>query len=214
MPDKTRTPEFLRKLKGTTADIENGKVSLVGKKVDTKTGFTGKPHTNFTTDRPVVSHPGGDWSWGDLYIVSGDDVLNQTPKENLISIVPSDTFIDGNPLLFDPERVTLVTGNVDRLRWARDNGLQTLSSPKLRRIYKEHPKTKYALEYPLEIQRLQSTRGVPTYKDYLELEKRTGLNAGVAPISEKLNFDKWLDDMKNLSILADIKPYVYPNGEK
>lgn len=36
----------------------------------------------------------------------------------------------------------------------------------------------------------------------------------LAPISEKLKFDKWLDEMKNLSNLAEIKPYVYPNGDE
>lgn len=92
--------------------------------------------------------------------------------------------------------------------------MQTLSSPRLRRMYSDKgAENDLGLPYALEIQRLQTTRGVPTYADALKLEQRTGLKAGVAPISEKTNFDAWHKSLHSATI-EDLHPYVYPNGNE
>ena len=103
-----------------------------------------------------------------------------------------------------PEKVTVISGDVNTLNRARENGMQTLSSPRLRRMYEteneayqkalldrfakvREPKQSLGLPYATEMQRLQSMRGTPTLADFRLLEQQTGLDAGVAPISEYQN---------------------------
>lgn len=113
LPDRAKVPEFMRKLNNEDISylVRDGNVNLTGHR-----NLGGNSHTNFSWDRPVVSHGRGDWNRGDLFIVSGEDVLKQTPTQNLISIEPSDAFVNGNEMLFNPQRVTLVSGNVERLK--------------------------------------------------------------------------------------------------
>ena len=108
--------------------------------------------------------------------------------------------------------------------------MQTLSSPRLRRLYQDayskykqlgtlgkHPKNEeHWLDYATEVQRLQSRRGTPTLADIRLLEHKTGLNAGVAPKSKYYNALQQMEAMKNASIKdimdGKITQYVYPNG--
>ena len=159
--------------------------------------------TNFTTDRPVGSHAGGNWNGRDLYIFNPKIVKGKKPA----SIEPSDTFYPKVNITAKPSQTTLVSGNPLRLADAKSKGMSTLSSPEARRLYQEAQwkylgdlkkwksskdtggnfKIKfddYADDYAKEIQRLQSKRGTPTVYDYAKLERSTGLDAGVIGIDE------------------------------
>ena len=113
--------------------------------------------------------------------------------------------------------------------------MQTLSSPRLRRMYEteneayqkallerfakvREPKQSLGFSYATEMQRLQSMRGTPTLADFRLLEQQTGLNAGVAPIGEYQNAINSLNSMLNPTIQdimnGVVKPYVYPNGRE
>lgn len=73
-----------------------------------------------------------------MYIFPTKDFLRQTMKDkSLVSIEPSDMFANGTSIVEPAKRVTFVSGDIEALRKARKAGMQTLSSPKLRRMYKE-----------------------------------------------------------------------------
>lgn len=110
--------------------------------------------------------------------------------------------------------------------------MQTLSSPKLRRLYEQrvnrynkameeynnsddilmkkpdNPKGINGIEHPEnleyanEVQRLSSTRGTPRLQDFQILERKTGLDAGVTPIKEKENAIRALQSMSDLKKLT------------
>ena len=187
--DKARLPELFRKTESPFPKRSNNTLQL--------DAFPRKDfqRTNFTTDRPVVSHSSkNNWDHMDTYIV--DPKVVDFKKAS--SIEPSDTFFPNLEISARPNQVTLISGNVDALNLAKAQGTPTLSSYKLRRLFNEMesylPKTKgllvkdgfkanvpadLKLQYATEIQRLQSLRGTPTLKDYNYLEGITGLKSGV-----------------------------------
>lgn len=64
LPDKAKIPgDAIRKISHDIT-VKDGLVNFTGTK-----GFNGLPHTNFTLDRPVVSHPWGSWNGADTYIM-------------------------------------------------------------------------------------------------------------------------------------------------
>lgn len=137
LPDKARIPaDAMRKIRTTQGEIvadKNGLIDLTGNKF-----YNGRPHINVTTDRPVVSHKVSGWDGSDMYIFPTKDFLRQTMKDkSLVSIEPSDMFANGTSIVEPAKRVTFVSGDIEALRKARKAGMQTLSSPKLRRMYKE-----------------------------------------------------------------------------
>ena len=218
LPDKARIPaDAIRKIKGDV-NIKNRLVDLTGNK-----NYLGNPHINVTFDRPVVSHSAGEWDGADTYLFPAKSLLDQTYPAALKSIEPSDVFANGIRVVEKPKNVTLISGDIDALEKAQKAGMQTLSSPRLRRLYKEssasNPKeTGIWPEYAAEIQRLQSKRGTPTLEDFRLLEKATGLKSGVAPISEYENAVSAIENMPRASIydVSDGKvfPYRYPNGRE
>lgn len=119
-----------------------------------------------------------------------------------------------------------MSGDKVALKKAKAAGMQTLSSPKLRRMFDKentrsflfkNPKTfKHWPEYANEINRLIAQRGTPTLSDYNLLESITGLKSGVAPLSEYTNAVNSLNRMiyANTSDIMNgsVKQYVYPNG--
>ena len=130
LPDKPRIPaDGIRKIKNDV-NLENGLIDLTGNK-----DFRGKPHINITIDRPVVAHESG-WDGADTYIFPFRNFLKQT-KGSLVSIEPSDVFANGTRVLEKPQNVTIISGDVEALKKAKKSGMQTLSSPKLRKLYKE-----------------------------------------------------------------------------
>ena len=238
LPDKARLPaDAIRKLRQEVTIDSDGMVNFTGHK-----GFVGNPHINTTLDRPVVSHdPKGkaDWDGADTYLFPVKDLINQTKGGSLKSIEPSDAFANGAEISISPDKVTVISGDVNTLERAKAAGMQTLSSPRLRRMYAREnnnyqnavsnansfmkrtikpPKKELGLPYATEMQRLQSMRGTPTLADFRLLEQQTGLNAGVAPMEEYQNAINSLNSMLNPSIQdimnGTVKPYVYPNGRE
>lgn len=224
LPDKPRLPESIRKLK-TDITYADGKLSATGHK-----GTNNTYHTNFTLDRPVVSHSKGNWDGADTYIFDTNAILSQTPVENIKSIEPSDFFINGNEILLPTNKATVISGNIETLNKAKNYGIDILSSPRLRRLYNEAlirnqntPKlfrksvtSDLGLDYANEIQRLQQQRGTPFLKDFQLLENRTGLKSGVTDISELSNFNAWGNAARSAAISeissGKILPYTYPNS--
>lgn len=226
LPDKARIPaDVIRKLRMQNGEIlptnDKGVVNFTGYK-----SWNNNPHINVTTDRGVTSHKSG-WDGADTYVFSTQDFLNQTmPNGSLKSIEPSDMFANGSDVFEYPKKVTLVSGDKAALKKAKAAGMQTLSSPKLRRMFNKentrsflfkNPKTvKHWPEYANEINRLIAQRGTPTLSDYNLLESITGLKSGVAPLSEYTNAINSLNRMvyANTSDIMNgsVKQYVYPNG--
>lgn len=231
LPDKARIPaDAIRKIKGGVNIMNDGMIDLTGNK-----GYKGNPHINVTLDRPVVSHSVGNWDGADTYLFPTKDLLLQAGNESIKSIEPSDMFINGSKIIEEPNKVTVISGDVDILKNAKKAGMQTLSSPKLRKMYKEaekeyqrnvnkkfnlskHPQDRANIAYATEVQRLQSQRGTPTLQDFRLLEQQTGLNAGVAPVSEYESAIHTLNEMKSAKISdimnGTVKPFVYPNGRE
>lgn len=131
LPDKARVPaDAMRKL-SETPKIENGIVDFTG-----NMNYLGNPHTNMTLDQPVVSHSFWVGDGADTYLFPAKNVVEKAGK-SLKSIEPSDMFINGVKVTESPKNITLISGDTDALNWARKNGLQALSSPRLRKMYKE-----------------------------------------------------------------------------
>lgn len=229
LPDKPRVPaDAMRKLKfenGEIIPINNGEVTFTGGRTT-----AGKPHMNSTTDRQVTRHKFG-WDGMDGYIFPTQDFINQTlPSGSLKSIEPSDMFANGANVSMPVDKITLISGDTGTLKAAKEAGMQTLSSPRLRRMYNskwnEYQANRFLNKKPKdieiwqpyadEINRLMGTRGTPTVEDYRLLEQKTGLNAGVAPISEYQRAIDSLNNMLHASITdiskGAVKQYVYPNG--
>ena len=231
LPDKARVPaDGIRKIKEDPR-IFNGMVDFTGDK-----NWYGNPHVNATIDRGVVSHSAGGWDGADTYLFPFRDFLAET-KGSLKSIEPSDVFSNGVAFMESPSKVTLISGDVTALENAQKIGMQTLSSPRLRRLYSEaedkynanrllnrHPKKEqYWKEYANEVQRLQSQRGVPTLDDFRLLEQTTGLKAGIAPLSEYENAIRGITEMQKTMhkpggiraiMSGEAVPYTYPNGRE
>lgn len=232
LPDKARIPaDAMRKMGQTTGDLVNIKDGVVD--------FTGgkswghKPHVNFTLDRGVGSHTKGSWDGRDMYIMPTEDFINQTlPSGSLKSIEPTDMFANGVHVTEDPSKVTVISGDIETLKKAQEAGMQTLSSPTLRKIYQnalnhynqniagmspflagivKTPKRTLGIDYAREVQRLQGTRGTPTLSDFRLLEKMTGLKSGVTSGSEYNEAINAINHMLHDQVGA-AKQYVYPNG--
>lgn len=234
---KARNPELLRKISEPAPINSNGTIQ-----VSNPTPRADFARTNFTTDRPVVSHSNKDnWDHMDLYVFDPKITKGLKPA----SIEPSDTFYPFANITAKPSQMTLVSGNKSALINAQDKGMSTLSSPKLRQIYEDmqaeylgnltryskmtpmqrrmvkttfkdnvSPKLKKA--YAEEVQRLQSKRGTPTIRDYKKVENDTGLNAGVTTENLPNKFKTHTDKIMNTKI-SDYSDYssldfVYPNG--
>lgn len=131
LPDKARIPgDAMRKL-SENIRVKDGLADFTGNLSE-----YGEPHVNFTLDRPVVSHPSGNWNTADLYIMPTNSLIRQSYPNALKSIEPSDTFIHGSNITEPVGNVTLISGDTEALNWARHAGMNTLSSPRLRRLYK------------------------------------------------------------------------------
>lgn len=220
LPSAPKHPELLRKLGGIPKVTEEGLLDFNS----TRTGLLGEGHSNWTLDRPVVSHSKGNWDGRGLFIVDPAEFQTAIPKENVISIEPSDMFVQNARAVINPKRVTVVSGNPETLVQARQMGMSILSSPKLRKLYKpEKPKVgRFSLDkgnygnhpYALEQQRLQQRRGVPTIEDFRLIEDQYGLKAGVIPMSEYLQNPLSIAIENMLQNPTQIGIWTYPNGRE
>lgn len=220
LPSAPKHPELLRKIKGFPKVTEEGLLDFNS----TRTKLLGEGHSNWTLDRPVVSHNKGNWSGHDLFIVDPVEFRKVIPKENVISIEPSDMFVQNANAHINPKRVTVVSGNPETLVQARQMGMSTLSSPRLRRLYKPQKpnigkfnfdKGNYGNRpYALEQQRLQQRRGAPTIDDFRLIENWYGLKAGVIPMSEYLQNPLSTAVENMLHNPTQIGTWTYPNNRE
>lgn len=100
------------------------------------------PWMNSTTSRFVVDHSNGNWK-GNSGIVYDPQMFS---AENYLSVQPSDTFIQGAKNVTSPKQFTLVSGNVEELKAAQKAGLETLSTPEMRRAYEAFKTTEAEAE--------------------------------------------------------------------
>lgn len=220
LPSSPKHPELLRKLEGFPIRTDKGLLDFNS----SRTELFGKGHSNWTLDRPVVSHNKGNWDGKDLFIVDPVEFQKAVPKENVMSIEPSDMFVQNADAFVDPRRVTLISGNPESLMQAKQMGMSTLSSPRLRKLYKPNKPSvgRFNLDkgnygnrpYALEQQRLQQRRGTPTIKDFRLIEGQYGLNSGVIPMSEYLQnpLSSAINNMlKNPTVNGS---WSYPNGRE
>lgn len=220
LPSSPKHPELLRKLDVLPRGTDKGLLDFNS----SRTELLGEGHSNWTLDRPVVSHNKGNWDGKDLFIVDPVEFQKAVPKDKVISIEPSDMFVQNADAFIDPRRVTLISGNPESLMQAKQMGMSTLSSPRLRKLYKPNkPKVgRFNLDkgnygnrpYALEQQRLQQRRGAPTIKDFRLIEDQYGLNSGVIPMSEYLQnpLSSAINNMlKNPTINGS---WPYPNGRE
>lgn len=220
LPSPPKHPELLRKLDVLPRGTDKGLLDFNS----SRTELLGEGHSNWTLDRPVVSHNKGNWDGKDLFIVDPVEFQKAVPKDKVMSIEPSDMFVQNADAFIDPRRVTLISGNPESLMQAKQMGMSTLSSPRLRKLYKPNkPKVgRFNLDkgnygnrpYALEQQRLQQRRGAPTIKDFRLIEDQYGLNSGVIPMSEYLQnpLSSAINNMlKNPTINGS---WPYPNGRE
>lgn len=140
LPDKARLPELIRKSK--IKDIQTvGNEILISRPAThhRATDAEFQNITNFTYDRPVVSHSAGNWDNAKAtFVVNPKRVLE---RETFGGIEPSDAFlIDNGHLTLPPKDVTVISGDVKTLNNARKQGIKTLSSKRARQLYESEQK--------------------------------------------------------------------------
>lgn len=159
------------------------------------------PWVNTTTSQHVLPHRTNPRGW------QGNDVIlfnskNIDPKRYL-SIEPMDTYITGrvNPDVY-------ISGDVEALKKAQEAGLETISSSRLRKLFKQGKlkedsdflyyfgRSEEGLKYTKEIERLLKQRGIPTAQDYAYMAEQTGLP------KPDLNL--------NLPIRSTVRTYIGP----
>ena len=135
LPDKARLPEFIRKSKD---DIQlNNNEVLIGRPYShhrsNEKQF--KDITNLTYDRPVISHSAGNWDKSKTtFIINPETTLK---RGTFGSIEPSDAFLIDNGHLTIPKKdVTIISGDINTLKQAKQLGIKTLSSRRARNLYK------------------------------------------------------------------------------
>lgn len=224
LPDKARLPYLIRRIESDELPyITDNNIQLSGSRLN---------HTNFTYDRPVVSHPKGKWdSTQQTYLINGRDLIKSN-KGNWGSIEPSDMFNIQNPkgeLMMPLEDVTLLSGNNNILSQAEGLGLRTLTNEGLQKVesaitprgkigrfdFSGGERRGYNTPYWQAVNNTVKRFGTPKYKDVKLLEKVTGLKAGVTKLDKKaLNFIRDASTFENLSLddAAKVMKQTYPNG--
>lgn len=197
LPDKARLPYLIRRISSNKLNINNeGNIVLNGERFN---------HTNFTYDRPVVSHSSGKWDNAQQTLLINPRTL---VKENKFgSIEPSDMFTIKDPdigLTVSPSDVINITANPTASRISSNNGIQTFSSTplkkqELKQLQSEHQayinnfgkRFKFAKgdrdnsnkDYWEAVFNIQQKFGRPKVKDVRLLESITGLKSGIQDIN-------------------------------
>lgn len=216
LPDKARLPPLIRTIRDETKPpIENGNMLLHSNK--------DRNHTNFTWDRRVVAHPQGGWDQQAVTVV----VPGRDHAKKLVNIDPSDSFTDNDPangFWVNNKRVIAITGNKDSQKYFSKHGVKNISSPELDaqeiKVLKQDHRKVYDPDYWKAVQDNISKFGHPKMKDVKLLEKTTGLNAHVLPISEKIKYDNYLQEFNEAFKKGDAEtvgnmfdnPKLYPDG--
>lgn len=190
LPTTPRMPELFR--------AEKDGINIVDMPGYENAAWRGRfPWQNTTTDTVVRDHKRGHWSGRDV-VVKNPNMYN--PK-GYLSTQPSDTFIlkgfNNDP--FNTSNYTIVSGNTELLKKAKNAGYETLSTPKLRKAYRAIQDAENAYEsngsgglfdldkgfvlersdegkrYTSIIRDILKKRGKPTYNDYMYQSNKTGL---------------------------------------
>lgn len=194
LPVKSRMPELFRAEK-KGINLEN----MMG--FENKSELGRFPWQNTTTSTVVRDHSKGHWSGSDVVVKNP----NMYDPKAYLSTQPSDTFIlkGHNADSYNPANYTIVSGNTELLKKAKDAGYETLSTPKLRKKFAEMQAEKDAAEtlfnqtnrssvmraftfrkagtydeeikYTNYLRKLLKKRGQPTYGDYVYQSEQTGL---------------------------------------
>lgn len=224
LPDKARVPYMIRRVKSDEfPSINNGRITMSGGRFK---------HTNFTYDRPVVSHRKGKWDTAQqTYLINGRTLVSEN-KGNWGSIEPSDMFTVRDPkggLTVPTKDVILVSGHKGVLSQAKASGIKTATSPQLQsREASITPRESlgrfnlaggerrhYNTPYWIDVNNIVKEYGTPKLKDVRLLEELTGLKSGVSKLDK--NAIKIINDAKGFDKLSlneaeQIMNQTYPNG--
>lgn len=224
LPDKARVPYMIRRVKSDEfPSINNGRITMSGGRFN---------HTNFTYDRPVVSHRKGKWDTAQqTYLINGRTLVSEN-KGNWGSIEPSDMFTVRDPkegLTVPTKDVILVSGHKGILSQAKASGIKTATSPQLQRMeekitpresfgrfnFADGECRHYNTPYWISVNDIVKDYGTPKFKDVRLLEKMTGLKSGVSKLNN--NAIKIINDAKGFDKLSlneaeQVMNQTYPNG--
>ncbi len=224
LPDKARVPYMIRRVKSDELpSINNGRIKMSGDRFN---------HTNFTYDRPVVSHRKGKWDTAQqTYLVNGRTLVSKN-KGNWGSIEPSDMFTIKDPkggLTVPTKDVVLVSGHKGLLSKAKDKGIKIATNPQLqareasiaprgkigRFDFSEGERRHYNTPYWIDVNNIVKEYGTPKLKDVKLLEDMTGLKSGVSSLDNnavKLINDANRFDKLTLDEAERVMNQTYPNG--
>lgn len=224
LPDKARVPYMIRRVKSDELpSINNGRITMSGGRFK---------HTNFTYDRPVVSHRKGKWDTAQqTYLINGRKLVSEN-KGNWGSIEPSDMFTIQDPkggLTVPTKDVILVSGHKGLLGQAKASGIKIATSPQLQRIEKSitprqslgrfnlagGERRHYNTPYWIDVNNIVKEYGTPKLKDVRLLEEITGLKSGISKLNN--NAIKIINDAKGFDKLSlneaeQVMNQTYPNG--
>lgn len=224
LPDKARVPYMIRRVKSDELpSINNDRITMSGGRFK---------HTNFTYDRPVVSHRKGKWDTAQqTYLINGRRLVSEN-KGNWGSIEPSDMFTIQDPkegLTVPTKDVILVSGHKGLLNQAKASGIKIATSPQLQRIEKSitprqslgrfnlagGERRHYNTPYWIDVNNIVKEYGTPKLKDVRLLEEMTGLKSGVSKLNN--NAIKTINDAKGFDKLSlneaeQVMNQTYPNG--
>lgn len=224
LPDKARVPYMIRRVKSEEfPSINNGRITMSGGRFK---------HTNFTYDRPVVSHRKGKWDTAQqTYLINGRTLVSEN-KGNWGSIEPSDMFTVRDPkggLTVPTKDVILVSGHKGVLSQAKASGIKTATSPQLQSMeasitpreslgrfnFAGGERRHYNTPYWISVNDIVKEYGTPKFKDVQLLEKMTGLKSGVSKLDK--NAMKIINDAKGFDKLPlneaeQVMKQTYPNG--
>lgn len=224
LPDKARLPYLIRRIKSDEfPKVSNNKITLSGSRFK---------HTNFTYDRPVVSHNKGKWDTAQqTYLINGRKLIGKN-KDNWGSIEPSDMFTVRDPkegLTVPTKDVILVSGHKGVLSKAKASGIKTATSPQLQRMEESitpreslgrfnlagGERRHYNTPYWIDVNNIVKEYGTPKLKDVRLLEELTGLKSGVTKLDNKamkiINDANRFDKLK-LNEAEEVMNQTYPNG--
>lgn len=224
LPDKARVPYMIRRVKSDELpSINNDRITMSGGRFK---------HTNFTYDRPVVSHRKGKWDTAQqTYLINGRRLVSEN-KGNWGSIEPSDMFTIRDPkegLTVPTKDVILISGHKGLLNQAKASGIKIATSPQLQRIEKSitprqslgrfnlagGERRHYNTPYWIDVNNIVKEYGTPKLKDVRLLEEMTGLKSGVSKLNN--NAIKIINDAKGFDKLSlneakQVMNQTYPNG--
>lgn len=222
LPDKARLPYLIRRVKNDALDFtDDGNVILNGGRFR---------HTNFSYDRPVVSHSSGSWDKAQQTLLINPREFVKNNKFG--SIQPSDMFTLQDPaegLVVSPSDIINITANPTSTRLSTQHGIQTFSSTPLRQQelaalkadhqeYLDNFSKRFELarnsrngvnrDYWYAVFDIQKKFGRPKVKDVRLLEQTTGLKSGISSTKDIPRFRAIKQSDLNNVLVDDMEEYI------